>query len=213
MDQLPSNSHNQRREPEEPKKVEKIVVGEVVVTKKPWFRRAVDGFFAGRADIAAGAVVTDVVLPAARNAFLDAGNDFLFRLVNGNDRTRAINTRAITQSVGQYVNTQLTNYNSVGKQVPGAPMQNPLSYQDRSRHDFGRLKFQTRIEAQTILNAMHSHIQEYNAVTVSDLYGFCGITADFTDDNFGWVSLPGASVMTARGGGYYLNLPVPIVLD
>lgn len=217
MDQLPGNSHNQqRREPEEPKKIEKVVAGEVVVVKKSWHKRVVDSFFTGRADVAAEYVVQDVLLPNMRNALLDAGTSFLDGLINGNRAARTVANRVMPgQSVGAYVNNQMTAYNKVGNQIPGAPSRpgNPLSIASRARHDFGQLKFQTRVEAETVIANLLSRIQEYNAVTISDLYELCGITADYTDDKYGWMDIRGAGVMPARGGGFYLDLPSPVVLD
>lgn len=218
MDQLPSNSHKSREEAAapEPTKVEKLVVGEVVMQKKPWHKRVTESFFSGRADVAAEYVVQDVLLPSARDALFNMGTTFLDSVINGNARLRNINNRVIPgQSVGQYVTTQMvTNYNNIGKNIPGAPQQAPgMTPQDRARHDFGRLKFASRAEAEAVISGLLFRIQEYNAVTVSDLYEMCGITANYTDDKFGWQDIRGAGVVPARGGGFVLELPSPVVLD
>lgn len=150
MDQLPGNSHNQKREAEQPKKIEKVVVGEVVVQKKPWHKRMVASFFAGRADVAAESVIQDVMLPAARGALFDMGTSFLDNVINGNRTTRALSNRLLPgQSVGQYVGMQAQQqfaYNNVmGKQVPGQPA--PVQQQASAGYgvkDFGQLRYATR---------------------------------------------------------------------
>ena len=85
MEQLPGNSHRsqtQASQPaEEPKKIEKIVKGEVTTRKKPFLRRLGDNLMVNRADVVGAAVFWEVLLPAAKNTFVDAVNTYANRLV------------------------------------------------------------------------------------------------------------------------------------
>jgi hypothetical protein len=53
---------------------------------------------------------------------------------------------------------------------------------------------------------------DYGQASISDLYELVGITANFTDNKWGWTDLRSSSVSRARDG-YLLNLPRPILLD
>ena len=51
-------------------------------------------------------------------------------------------------------------------------------------------------------------IEEYGLATVADLYDLCGITTEYTDENWGWTSARYMSVIRSRRG-YMLQLPKP----
>jgi len=221
MEQLPGNSHRSQTQAsapaEEPKKIEKIVKGEVTTRKKPFLRRLGDNLMVNRADVVGAAVFWEVLLPAAKNTFVDAVNTYANRLVGTDISGRShgsIVGQVLNQSVGMYNQQQQFNYNRVGQPIPGQgmPVGPQISRQARARHDFKEILIPTRVEAEEVIAGLLWHIEQYNAVTVSDFYQMCGITPDYTDDNYGWTDIRGAGVLY-RGGRYVIDLPRPVPLD
>lgn len=213
MDNLPSNSHRQHREQqEEPKKLEKIVTGEVVTRKRPLVSRMRDTLFAGRADVVGEYVFWDVLVPSAKDTIIDAGITFLERMFRGEGYTSRTRTLIPGQSRGTYGNQ--TNYRAAFQGNPTTAQQAPLglSRQDRAQHNFQQLIIPTRPEAEAIIDALYNRIAEYNAVTVADLYDLCGITVSYTDDKYGWTDIRGAGIIRINGG-FTLDLPRPEPLD
>lgn len=211
MENLPSNSHRQHREQkDEPKKLNKIVKGEVVTRKRPLASRMRETLFAGRADVVSEYVFWDVLIPSAKDTIIDAGITFLERMFRGEGYTSRTRSNVPGQSRGTYGNQ--TNYRAAfqGQQPNQTPV--GLSRQDRAQHNFQQLIIPTRPEAEAIIDALYGRIAEYNAVTVADLYDLCGVPVNYTDDKYGWTDIQGAGIIRI-GGGFTLDLPRPEPLD
>lgn len=216
MEQLPSNSHNQRREPaEEPKKIEKVVVGEVVTRKKPFFRRFGDTFFTTRADVVADHVFWDVLVPAAKNMIADGASSFIDRMIFGEEagpRGRASSViKTVAGGIGTYASNNQTPYHRINSGAP-APSSPGISYRGRATHDFKEIVIPTRPEAEVVLDNLFRRIVDYNSVTIADFYELCGITPNYTDDKYGWTNIQGSGILRVRDG-FVLDLPRPEPLD
>ena len=83
-----------------------------------------------------------------------------------------------------------------------------MSKQSKNNHNFDEIVIQSRIEAETILDSLRLLIEKYEVATVTDLYKCVGITADFTDNDWGWYDISGAAVVRIREG-YLVDLPGP----
>jgi hypothetical protein len=79
-------------------------------------------------------------------------------------------------------------------------------------HDFNEIILATRVEAEEVLDRLFDILNKYQTVSVSDLYELVGITANFTDEKWGWTELRGSQVAKVRNG-YLLDLPRPEPLD
>jgi len=218
MDQLPSNSHSARSSSEkEPREaVQRVVQGEVVVRKKPRLKRLTGAFFANRADVVAEMVTKDVLLPSFRNLLADSAYSFIDRMIFADGRGRASSrnfVQGVVTSIGSYGLQQppQTNYAGIGR---GAPQhqQPALSHTARARHDFREVVIPTRLEAEAVLDALFNRIAMYNAVTVADFLELCGVTAEWTDDKYGWSDIRGTGILRV-GPGFVIDLPAPVVLD
>ena len=78
--------------------------------------------------------------------------------------------------------------------------------------DLAELIFENRAEATEVLDAMIAIADQYQAVTIADLWDLLGRTGEPTDENFGWVDLIGTDVVKVHEG-YLLDLPRPHALD
>ena len=79
-------------------------------------------------------------------------------------------------------------------------------------HDFNEIILGTRVEAEEVIDRLFDLLSKYDNASVADLYELVGITANFTDEKWGWTDLRGASVAKVRNG-YLLDLPRPEPLD
>lgn len=74
------------------------------------------------------------------------------------------------------------------------------------------LIFETRSEAERVLDAMNELIELYCTVRVADMYDLVGETSPYTANDYGWKNLNTASVVRVCNG-YKLRLPSPIRID
>lgn len=214
MDQLPSNSHRNQREPEK-KQIERVVRGQVTTRKPSVGRRLKEAFFAGHADAVGEFVFWDVFIPSTKDIIADMGVSFVDRLLFGESRS-ARGRSALGRSIGTYGNQ--TNYNGISR-GPASPLGDrrepnlgTMSARGRANFDFQELVIPTRVEAEAVIDGLFNTIEKYNAATVADLYEMCGVTGSYTDDKYGWADIRGAGIIRVHNG-FVLNLPRPEPLD
>lgn len=212
MENYPSNSRNLRDEPKEPKKIERVVSGKVTLRKKPLGKRFLETFVGGDdAGSVWGYIVTDVLVPAAKDMVSDAVYQGIERILFGDVRNRVGGSRSFRHDSGGHI-----KYNRFApQQSPVSRREDPrrpLSRQARATHDFDEIVLSTKVEADEVIEQMFELLATYDAVTVSDLYGMLGQTGNFTDERWGWTDLRGAG-STRIKGGYLLDLPRPEPLD
>ena len=87
-----------------------------------------------------------------------------------------------------------------------------IDSRNRMRHNFNDVILDSRGEAEEVLSHLVDLTIDYGMASVADLYDLVGITSKFTDNNYGWNDLSGASVSRVRDG-YLVNLPKTVLLD
>ena len=76
------------------------------------------------------------------------------------------------------------------------------------------LVYETRADAEKVLNGMSEIIDEYGFVTVADLYDISGLPgAYYTDSKIGWKRSIKESIIKRVRDGYVIDLPEPEVLE
>jgi hypothetical protein len=208
VDSFPSNSHTAKPMQEEPSaakpKLEKVVTGEVQQRKQSLGKRMTETFLGGDARSVANYVLFDVLVPAAKDMFSDAVSQGFDRMLWGEGaRGSRRGARSISEPRGGHV-----SYNRMAQNTRREDPRTPMSRQARTNHDFDEILLATRIEADTVLERMFDLINQYQVVSVHDLYELVGQTPSFTDAQWGWDELLGARVVR-DGGGYLLDLPKP----
>lgn len=81
----------------------------------------------------------------------------------------------------------------------------------RRTYDENDIVLETREEAEDVLKAMDNVIAEYGRVTIRELFEFCGESAPYTADKYGWRDLSTAYSQKVRDG-YLLKLPRATIL-
>ena len=76
------------------------------------------------------------------------------------------------------------------------------------------LVYETRADAEDVLNGMSEIIDKYGFVTVADLYDISGLPgAYYTDSKIGWKGSIKESIIKRVGDGYIIDLAKPEVLE
>lgn len=173
--------------------------------KKPLTSKIAETFTGDDASTIGEYIMFDVMLPAVKN--------LLFDVVNEGSRRMLFGSASGGRPLASASRSGHVAYNRVSAKGVGVATNDPvrtLSRAARATHDFRELVFDTRGEAEVILEKLRDAIAEYDNVTVADMYECVHITAGFTDHNWGWV---GSDLNQARvkpvSSGYLLDMPAP----
>lgn len=223
MNDLPSNSIRARKSadkqtPEEqPKKeVERVIYSSVNRRKKPIGKKIKETFFGGDPRDVTEHIVQDVVVPGIKNTVTDMLIEAIERAFYGEVRS---GSRRGAARYGRADHTPYNRYSSTGKPVeklwngkPDPRNANGATKRGRALHDFDEIILDTKSEAEEILDRLVGHCEQFEGVTVAELYTMLGEKPNFTDYKWGWDDLRDARTSRVRGG-YLLDLPRPEPLD
>jgi len=212
---LPSNSHKSRSasaapEPA-PKVVEQIVSGKVTRRKVSLTKRMTALFIAGDPTSVLNHVAMEVALPKARELITDLVTEYVQKMIYGENYN---GTRRSSAPMSRSGNPGYVSYNRFSARTPEreAPRAGALSIRDKETHNFDELVFETRMEADSVLDGLLNLIDQYNQATVADFYHLAGQTGSFADAKWGWTELSKAGIQSVREG-YLLRLPAPQALE
>ena len=193
-----SNSNKNRREQEEKRenednnkrKYNKIVSSKITIKKKNWFQRFVDSIFTSKSGTIKHYIIYDLIIPNVKRGIQETINILLYGSEN----------RGVS-----------VNYNSTRRYTDYARRETPVVYQRNNNYIMDNIILQSRKEAEDVLDTLYDCLQTYNVVRVSDLNDLLGITGTYIDNNYGWSSLEGSTIIS-RYDGYEIKLPRPIAL-
>lgn len=183
--------------PKDDKHIEAVAQGTKVSKSKSKARQIAEIFVGGDLKETAEHVRDDVAIPALKNFLYDSLSEGLQRLLWGetkNDRRRNSTHR-------DYV-----GYSRRAREP--RPTQHTATRYSRATQDFDDIVLATRTEAESVLSRMYDLVERYNMVTVAEFYSLVGISAEFTDENWGWRDLRSANIQHIRDG-FRINLPKP----
>lgn len=156
-------------------------------------------------------MIHDVLVPAAKEAVADAFTQGIEKRLFG--EVRSTSRRTGTRPGG------LSSHSASGPKVHYDRMSNSSVRPQQTgmvrrggRYDIGQIVVPTRAEALDILELMFSIVSQYEVVTVAELMEMAGLTAQYTDRNWGWTNLRGAKAERVRDG-FLLDLPDPEELE
>lgn len=197
--------------PETPadKKIERVVVGEVIIQKKSVGHRLKAIFMEADLKTVARSVTTEILIPAAKAMIVDGGKFGLDRWVYGEAairRRQAMNPGPRTQyhnpqtiALGQPYSPSGSILGRLAPQVSPEPRQ-----QTRFAEDIVIL--QSKDEAEMVLERMTDALDQYQVVTLADFKALIGSPQTPVDYKWGWTFLGGAQIRTVREG-WLLDLP------
>jgi hypothetical protein len=209
-EEFPSNAHSakeattapkKRAAREEPKKVQKVVQGEVIVRKKSLASKIAENMHHVGAYL-----IMDVLIPAARDTAADSMMQGVDMVFYGEPRSPGRRRRGRMRPGSGY--DQMYRSSSL---VPD-PRERDMTRRGRATHDFGEVVLPSKLEAEEVIDNLIEIIDEYGQASVRDLYDLLGVSnPGHTDEKYWWSDLSEARSFRSRGG-YALELPRPSLL-
>lgn len=191
-------------QPEEKKKIEKVIQGEANIKKKSIGRKVSDTFIKEDFGNVKNYIVTEVIIPNIIDLISETLHNTVDMMFHGEasyNRRRSSN-----------YNNSRVNYNTIFKNDPRNNTQQQSYRSVVGRNSLDDIILDSRADAEDILNAMMDALEDYKMVSVADLYDMLGKSTIFTQNNIGWFDLTGARIERVREG-YLLKLPRPTNLN
>lgn len=192
-----SNKDKESKAEKPEKDIKKVVTQAVTVKKKGAGRRLKDSFIQADVRTVLSYIVTEKVIPGAKNIILDSiYNGFERMFFPGETRTRPGQQSRIS-------------YSGISRAMSGSPLRTapriergPRSTR-QAREEF---VIPSRKEAEEILELMNDVIDNYDVVSVADYYEMVDQPMSPVDQKWGWSFLGDVQILQARGG-YLIDLP------
>lgn len=201
MDEYKSNSDKARQEQTSEKKVEAVITGTAKTRKRGDMKKFADVFIAEDVGNVKSYILIEVIIPAVKKAISDiitTGIDMILYGESGRSK------RGNTTSKVSYRNYYERDFDRV-RAGSGSSKRSGLDYDD--------ILFDTRGDAEAVLDAMNDIISQFGTVSVSDLYDLARVPNDnFTMNRYGWTNIGGSTAVRVRDG-YILKLPRAIPLN
>lgn len=184
----------------ERQKVEKVISNKAVVKPKGGVAKFVETFFAEDIHSVKDYLVKSVVMPTIKDTIwtiIARGSE---RMLYGEAGHAPKNSKL-----------PFVNYSNIFKQTSSAPGTTQSS--SSSQYSIDNIILEDRGDAEKVLMAMNSHIEQFGEVSIATLYELIDEPiGDFMSTRWGWRSLNTAGIMRTSNGGYKLDLPRAISL-
>lgn len=174
------------------KKIEKVVKGTVRTKKRSGLTKITDQLVSEDVNNVKSYILTDVFIPAIKKLVYDIITDGFSMVLYGS--TGAGKKKTIGSNVSY---RQFYDRRDDDRRTPSSS----------SRFEYDDLIFDSRGEAEAVLNQMDVIIDTYGVVSVADLYDLADLSAPYTSNKYGWTNVSTADVARLRDGGYVIKLP------
>lgn len=205
MNDIQPNSHRfkeEQRVAASEKKIEKVVTGTVKTRKKPAAKKLSDIFISEDVANVKSYIFMDVLVPAIKKAISDIVTDGIEMILYGGTSSRDKKRPGSSK----------VSYVSYDKYADRRDDRRYVGSDSRNRFDYDEIVFENRGQAEAVLNQMFDVIEQYNVVSVLDLYDMVDMSAPHTANKYGWTNLRNADVVRVRDG-YIIKLPKPFPID
>lgn len=198
-------SKAKQEQSEEKKVIEKVVVGEVVVQKKKFGRKAKEAVVAADFKSVGGYLFWDVLIPAVKTMIVDTATKGIERAIYGD---RAIRTR---NNVTRDSRMTIYPYNQHSN-----PLNQSSSVIDMTRRSIDRTGgsretyiLYSRDDADRVLDQMTEIIQTQGFATVATMKELMGLDFSPQDYKWGWKTLVGVRSHQVQQG-WVIDFPAPV---
>jgi hypothetical protein len=181
--------------------------------KKSLWQRLKDSFKEGGAGADVGSyIVHDVVIPAAKSTIADLVEGAIEMILFGDGARNPRIRRAGGKSYVSYADLYSKGAPAQGRRASMSRRSHNVEPASMVRNDFSGVVLGSRDEAEIVLSQMIDLVDEYDVVSVRELYELVGLPTDFTDNKIGWFDLDGVVTKRTRDG-WAIELPRPRVID
>lgn len=195
---LPPNSYKSREKApkKEQHKIEKTkMTGNITVKKRGFMSKMKGSFISEDAGNVGEYVIKDVIIPTAKDLLFNSVRSALEMVLYGRVRKTSNRTSYSSISTGTYVYNGRSSTNSKKPSKPAS-----------AYFDVNNIMFDTRSDAENVLDDLVTLLENYPACTIGDFYDAMGQSAPYTAENYGWTNLSEAQVRSCRDG-YYIDFP------
>lgn len=199
MAELKPNSHKykaeeaKKREQNRKKVANKVTTGKVQRRKKSEMRKIADAFMPEDTNSMKSYIFFDLLVPKAKQVAEDVFHAILY----GDSEPPRRN------------NNSHVSYNRYYRD-----REQPVTRERRtSSYNYDELIFESRAEAETVIDRMLDHLSTYDVISVGDFYEYAGVSSNHTDYKYGWMNIRSAEVVRIGGGKFIIKLPKAIALD
>ena len=197
----PSNAQNGKNNPDDVHIIEKVINGTAMTRRRSVWMRFIDTFIGDDLQNIRSYIIYDMIIPGIKEGIL-GGIEMMFF---GTARPRG-------KSNGRRANVDKASYNMVnyGSYSKGST-RDRRDYIENQYPSMDEVTFDTRGDAELVLDALRADIQRYNEATESAYYQYAGVSNnDYTANDRGWTNLDmNIRPRRIRGGRYVLDLPRP----
>jgi hypothetical protein len=208
MENYQSNSKKNKAEKKEKPEIQKIVTGQIV-SKPPSITSKIKGiFFGGDAREVARYVMGEVLLPAFRNLVVEALHVGTERMVFPDS---SIRRRPGYSAAPDRYAPKVTYATPVNRGLPRDPRERQTGYlpEQRSsgrRRETNEINFGRLEDAEAVLAQMIDVIDQYDVVSLADLYDMVGLLSSPIDNKWGWTFLTDVDIRQTRDG-FVIDFP------
>lgn len=195
-----SNRDKQKKKEAEERRPQKIITSEVTTKEKSATKKFAEKFFEDEVSNVKTYIIWDVIIPAIKNVISDIVGNSVDMMLYGRTRNRpqrGMSTGNTTMVGG------LSGYTGYGT---FSSRQTGISQRNRDNYDLDEFVFQSRADAEMVLDTLKEIVSKYKAASVADLCDLIGRSSQYTDVKYGWTDLRGADVQRVREG-YVLIMP------
>lgn len=204
-EKYPDNSYTNKGKEKPRKEITPVVQNEVRIQKKGLGERFSETFLKSDIESVKNSVIFDILIPAAKDLFSDMTKGLVDGLLygerGGSKTYRDKGSSRVYRKYDEYYEDKPRRR----RNEDDAPFYS-------SKNIVDDLLFRTRGDAEEVLSNAIEYIEEYDSISVKELYAYANKKVDYTKVKYGWYDLSSASVERIREG-YLLKLPRPVVLD
>lgn len=185
------------------KNLEKVITGDAQIKKKGLGTKAKDLFVEADFKSVANYVLMDVFIPAARNMIVDTATKGIERMFLG-EGPRG-------RGYGYGPGPKTVYNNPINRGYPGGSIARsapPITVGSRTARSVSDdILLTNRSDAEAIISTLQEVIERFDYASIADLKDLAGIPSTHVDNDWGWVSLGDARVVSVRDG-FMLDLPL-----
>lgn len=186
-----------QKQPNEEKRVKKVVEGKVEIKKPNEFTEFIREFIVEDIRDVAKKTLKNFLIPSLKDAILKTVNNGLSMLFG------------VAPSTSSSTNAGKVSYNQYS-QKPTAPSEN--NDKQRGAYNLSDVVIQNRWEAEDVVKEFKAMMARYQVVSVSDAYEMVGVEVPYTMNRYGWTFVPANLEPVPVNGGFIIRLPRPTII-
>lgn len=202
MEEYRSNSLKIRDgtvEPVAERKIDPVISGPAMAQKRSGLRKFKDSIIAEDMNSVGSWILSEVLIPSFKRAISDVVTNGIDMLLYGKASGPKSSSSISKVSYGNFYSRSYNEPLKAGS--------------NGSAFDYDNIIFGNRGDAEAVLTEMENLLDQFEVVSVADLYELADVAApNYTANKYGWTSLKGSQVLRCKDG-YLIKLPRVTIID